>query len=81
MTTQGIIIPDHSAELRELKNQLEELNRKLDSVLIAPKPEWLTVHAYAAYVGRSSRTVNRMITEGRIEMRVISGAKMVRVEV
>ena len=71
---------DLAYEIRQISNQLATLQQMLADVVITPKPEWLPIHAYAAYVGRSSRTVIRMIRDGRLEMKLISGVKMVKVQ-
>lgn len=74
------LTPELLTVFQQIDARLEKVQQLLDSVMMTPKPEWLTIHAYATYVGRSSRTVNRMIADGRLEMKLIGGAKMVRVE-
>ena len=45
--------PDDITELREM---LAEINRKLDTVIMQPRPEWMTVAEYADISNVTPRT-------------------------
>lgn len=76
---QTFVIPDYSADIQRLRQDLEEVKSLLQKAVITPRPEWLNVHDYAAYIGKSTRTVNRMIGEGRVEVKHFGGTRMIRI--
>jgi DNA-directed RNA polymerase specialized sigma24 family protein len=80
MTQQSIILPDHSADLKRIQEQLDGLQSMLQKVIITPKPEWVTVKEYAKHMSKTIRTINSWIEDGKVETKMVGGVKMVRVE-
>lgn len=64
--------------LATLVEQLARIERKLEQVDLTPKPQWVPVKELAARLGRSPRTVTRMIERGEIESQYIGNVRMVR---
>ncbi len=73
-----LIAIDPSA-LDSLRMEIIRLHRRLDTVTMAPRPEWVTVDTFASMIGKHRRTVLRRIAEGKVETREIGGERMVRV--
>jgi len=75
--------PDYIIIDRDILNVIlaavERMERKLDSVQIAPRPEWVTVREHAAMIGKSTKTVLRYIAAGEVQTKHIGGTRMVRV--
>jgi len=80
MTQQTIIFPDHSADLKRIQEQLDGLQSMLQKVILTPKPEWLSVKDYARHMSRTIRTIDTWIVDGKVEIRMVGGVKMVRVQ-
>ncbi|MGQ0566626.1 MAG: hypothetical protein ACT4OK_16370 [Gemmobacter sp.] len=76
---QTFVIPDYSADIQRLRQDLEEVKALLQKAVITPRPEWPNVPDYAAYIGKTVRTENRMIAEGRVEVKHFGGVRMIRV--
>lgn len=77
MGTQTLITIE-AADLARIEQRLADLAEKLDRVVMAPKPEWLTVKDYAASIGRSERTVQRYIEQGRVQSKEECGVTLVK---
>ena len=78
MTAQTLIAIDPAA-LQPILDELAALRREIAGVRMTPAPEWLNVRDYAAYIGKSQRTVTRMIEAGAVQTKHIGGIRMVRV--
>jgi hypothetical protein len=79
MTAQTIIVQDHSADLAAIRAELATVRRMLESVTLQPRPAWMNVRDYAAHIGKSPRTVTRMIDAGKLATKHIAGIRMVKV--
>lgn len=75
--TQLIAIDPNA--LNDLLSEVRRLNKRLDAVEMTPRPEWMTVDHFAAFIGKHRRTVIRRIEDGSLECREIAGVRMVRV--
>jgi excisionase family DNA binding protein len=42
-------------------------------------PEWLTVENYAELIGKTKRTVTRMIDSGKLEVKHTGGIRLIHV--
>lgn len=76
--TEQTIISINAADLTRIERELADLKDMLGKVVMAPKPEWLTVKDYAACIGRSERTVQRYIEQGRVESKEECGVTLVK---
>lgn len=79
MTTQTIIVQDHSADLAAIRQELAAVRSMLEGAVITPRPEWMTVADYAALIGKSARTVKRMIADGKVETKHAGHVRLIRV--
>lgn len=66
------------AELTAIRSEVQGLRDRLSSVQMVPKPEWITIEAYAEQEGVSKATVRRWIREGKLEAQDIGGKRRVR---
>ena len=53
--------------LSAMQDQLNRLEKKLDSVHLTPPPRWIAITEYAVKVGKSEATVRRWIRQGKVE--------------
>lgn len=72
------LITIEAADLASIERRLADLAEKLDSVILAKRPEWVTVKDYAASIGRSERTVQRYIEQGRVPSKEECGVTLVK---
>lgn len=54
-------------DIAAIRAMVEAMQRKLDAVVMQPRPEWVTVHEYAEHHGVTIRTVQRWVAEGMID--------------
>lgn len=78
MTAQTLIAIDPAA-LQRVLDELGVIRRALEGVSMTPRPEWLTVADYAAFIGKSARTVKRMVDEGKVETKHVGHVRLIRV--
>ena len=64
MTKMEIVESDTLVEIRA---ELAALHKRLDSVDMVPKSQWLSIVDYASKVGKSTATVRRWIRAGMLE--------------
>ncbi len=62
----GLIAVEEDA-IKAIRDQLNRLEQRLNTVQITPPPAWITISEYAETVGRSEATVRRWIRQGRVE--------------
>ncbi len=74
--TQLVAIP--LEYLEKLEKRLEQIEAKLPD---AQREEWLSKSDYAKKVGKSISTVNRRISEGRLEIKDVCGSVWIRLDV
>jgi len=79
MAAQTLIAIDPAA-LQSIRDELAALRRSIEAVNMTAQPEWMTVNDYAAFIGKSRKTVLRYIEAGQIETAHMCGARMVRVQ-
>lgn len=65
-------------EIKELRDMISEISRKLDTVIMQPRPEWMTVAEYAQVSNVTSRTVRNWIDQGQLETYQHGSKTMVR---
>lgn len=65
--------------MKELRDEIARMNRRLDAVRMMPRDEWLTVTDYAKHVGRTKRTVRNWINSGTVETKREGEVTFVRV--
>lgn len=75
---QQTIIAIEKADLDGILRELADLKSRLDKVILTPKPEWVSVREYAASIGRSERTVQRYIDQGRLVTKEECGVTLVK---
>lgn len=75
---QQTIIAIEKADLDGILRELADLKSRLDKVILTPKPEWVSVREYAASIGRSERTVQRHIDQGRLVTKEECGVTLVK---
>ena len=78
MTAQTLIAIDPAA-LQGLRDEIAALRRSIEGVSMTPRPEWLTVADYAAFIGKSQRTVKRMVDEGKVETKHVGHVRLVKI--
>jgi excisionase family DNA binding protein len=76
--TATLIAIDPNA-LQALTDELARVNRRLDAVQMTAMPEWLTVENYAELIGKTKRTVTRMIDSGKLEVKHTGGIRLIHV--
>ena len=54
-------------DIAAIRAMVEAMQRKLDAVVMQPRPEWVTVHEYAQLAGVTPRTVRNWITAGELK--------------
>ena len=78
MTAQTMLVIDPNA-LQGLHDEIAALRRLFEGGVLQPRPDWMNVNDYAAYIGKSRRTVLRMIATGSIEVKYVAGVRMIKV--
>lgn len=76
--TAPMLIAIDATEIAAMREELRALRMEIRNVQMTPRPEWLTVSAYAHEVGRTERTVRAWIAAGRVESRRDGNVLMVR---
>ena len=64
--------------LTALINEARGLREDLARATVSPKKDWITIAEYASDIGRSTKTINRWISEGKIESKRAGTVKLVR---
>lgn len=75
---ERIMIAVDQSELAALREEMAAIRRALEGVQMAPRPDWLTVDAYAAQLGRTPKTVRAWVREGRLDSRREGSVLMIR---
>lgn len=73
---KAFVIPDHTDDLKTIKDELVRLRSLLEEKF--PAKDWLTVDEYAAYIGRSPRTVRRLVLAGHVQTKRIGNTLMIK---
>lgn len=76
---QTFTIPDHSVELKAIREELSSLRQLVQKAVIVPKPEWMTLKEYAAYIDKSTTTVRRLVLSGQVESKRLGKTLMIKV--
>lgn len=65
-------------DIAAIRAMVEAMQRKLDAVVMQPRPEWVTANDYAELCGVTPRTVRNWIMAGELETYKHGGKTMVR---
>lgn len=79
MTEQPrVMIAVDETLMQSLIAEVQSLRRAIDRVQMTPRPEWVTVQAYAEMTGRTTKTVREWVREGKVDSRRDGTVLMIR---
>jgi len=65
-------------DIAAIRAMVEAMQRKLDAVVMQPRPDWVTAKDYAELCGVTPRTVRNWINSGELETYKNGSKVMVR---
>lgn len=75
--TESTLIVIYQSKLAHVIGELARLHERLDKLQLSPKKDRMTVNEYAATIGRSKRTVERYINDGKLDVVHECGVRMI----
>lgn len=73
------LIAVDEGEFQSLIEEVAKLRRAVESVTMAPRPEWVTIAEFAEMRGKTSKTIRNWINAGTIETKREGSVTLVRV--